>query len=117
MKILFTVRHTDIDNQLKSYCEGRLLKLIRHVEEPTTIEVRFEDIRGGLKGGADQLVCLTITQPHVKNPFHVQRTTIDYRSSFDIAYADLKYHLLRQKVKNLIKKRLPRIDKLVFWKR
>lgn len=117
MKILFNNRHTAIDNQLQSYCEERLQKLERYIEDPTTIEVRFEDIRGGQKAGQDKLVCITVTQAHVKNPFHIQKTTDDYRSSFDIARDHLERHLRRQKVKNLIKKRLPRIDKLMWWKK
>lgn len=117
MTILFNNRHTAIDNQLKLYCEERLQKLERYIEEPTIIEVRFEDVRGGQKAGKDNLVCITVTKPHQKNPFHIQKTTSDYRSSFDIARDHLERHLRRHKVKNLIKKRLPRIDKLMFWRK
>jgi ribosomal subunit interface protein len=117
MNILFTTRHTSINDDLKSYCEDRLQKLSRYINEPATIEVRFEDIRGGQKAGNDNLVCITITQPHQKNPFHIEKTTGDYRSSFDIARDHLENHLRRQRVKIRIKKRLPRIDKLMFWKR
>lgn len=117
MQILFTSRHTTINDSLQEYCEERLQKLERYIEEPTTIEVRFEDVRGGQKAGQDNLVCITVTQARIKNPFHIQKTTGDYRSSFDIARDHLERHLRRQKVKNLIKKRLPRIDKLMFWRR
>lgn len=117
MNLLFTSRHVKIDDGLKGYCEERLQKLSRYIEEPATIEVRFEDVRGGQKAGQDNLVCITVTQSHQKNPFHIEKITADYRTSFDIARDHLENHLRRQHIKARIKKRLPRIDKLMFWKR
>lgn len=117
MQILFTARHVTIEDGLTDYCEERLQKLARYLEEPATIEVRFEDVRGGAKGGLDRLVCLSVTQPRVKNPFHIEKISGDYRSSFDIARDHLENHLRRQHLKRQLKKRLPRIDKLMFWRR
>lgn len=117
MKIILTNRHISDDPGLDQYCRERLQKLARYLEEPSMCEARFEDVRGGDKGGTDRLVCLTVTQPHVKNPFHIQKITGDYRSSFDIARDHLENHLRRQHLRRQIKKRLPRIDKLMFWRK
>jgi len=85
MQLLLKGRPNEVlTSELESYARDKFSRLEKFLPDPATVEVVLSDERG-VKGGVDKAVRVTITEPHQKNPLHIEEISEDFRSSIDLA--------------------------------
>ena len=95
MKILIHGKNLKIPSVVEDYARQKVLKLKKFIKEPATVEVVFEDIRGGLKAGRDKMVHITAILPGEKQPIHVEELSDDFAIAIDGAEQRLRKVLER----------------------
>ncbi|MBI3495434.1 HPF/RaiA family ribosome-associated protein [Candidatus Berkelbacteria bacterium] len=95
MNIIIKTRHAEVEESLKAYASKKMRKLRKFLREPAMVELTFEDVRGGLKGGRDKSVHITATVPKEGKPIHVEELSDDFAVSVDLAELHLRRILER----------------------
>lgn len=95
MKLLIHGKNLKVPSVVEDYAREKVLKLKKFIKEPATVEVVFEDVRGGLKAGRDKLVRITAILPGERNPIHVEELSDDFAISIDGAEQRLRNVLER----------------------
>lgn len=95
MKILIHGKNLKVPSVVEDYAREKVLKLKKFIKEPATVEVVFEDVRGGLKAGRDKMVHITVILPGEKQPIHVEELSDDFAVSIDAAEQHLRKVLER----------------------
>jgi ribosomal subunit interface protein len=96
MTINISGHNVELNDDLKSYAEEKVLKFVEMVEEPAICDITLSN-EFGPKGGKDKLVRFTMTLPGEKNPIHVEAQTDDFFGSIDLAQAKLEREIIRYK--------------------
>ncbi len=96
MTIQITGHNVELNDDLKSYTEEKVLKFVDLIEEPASCNI-FLSNEFGPKGGEDKLVRLTLSLPGEKNPIHVEAQTDDFFGSIDLAQEKLEQQILKYK--------------------
>ena len=98
MTIQITGLNVELNDDLKSYAEEKILKFVNMIEEPATCEIVLSN-EFGPKGGEDKLVRITMSLPGEKNPIHVESQTDDFFGSIDLAQEKLEREIIKYKEK------------------
>ncbi len=106
MKITITFRHTKSQPELEDYIEDKILKYEKMVLEPTIVDVVLDDLMGS-KGGNDKKVAITAQLSHVKGPLHLEESTNDFTSAFDLVEDRFARHIERYHEKVVVGSRFP----------
>jgi len=106
MKITITFCHTKSQPELEDYIEDKILKYEKMVLEPTIVDVVLDDLMGS-KGGNDKKVAITAQLSHVKGPLHLEESTNDFTSAFDLVEDRFARHIERYHEKVVVGSRFP----------
>jgi len=98
MTISITGDNVELNEDLKSYAEEKVLKFIDLIMEPAVCEIVLSN-EFGPKGGEDKLVRINLALPGEKNPIHVEAQTDDFFGSIDLAQEKLEREIEKYKDK------------------
>lgn len=101
MTINISGNNVELNEDLKSYAEEKVLKFVDMIEEPAMCDIVLSD-EFGPKGGEDKLVRITMTLPGEKNALHVEAQTDDFFGSIDLAQEKLEREIVKYKEKTKI---------------
>lgn len=96
MTINITGHNVDLNNDLKSYAQEKVLKFVDMITEPAVCDIVLSN-EFGPKGGEDKLVRITLTLPEEKNALHVEAQTDDFFGSIDLAQEKLEREVIKYK--------------------
>jgi putative sigma-54 modulation protein len=98
MTINISGHNVELNEDLKSYAQEKVLKFIEMIVEPAICDITLSN-EFGPKGGEDKLVRITMTLPGEKNALHVEAQTDDFFGSIDLAQEKLEREILKYKEK------------------
>lgn len=101
MNINISGRNVDLNDELKSYAEEKVLKYVDMILEPAVCDIVLSN-EFGPKGGEDKMVRITLTLPGEKNPLHVEAISEDFFGTIDLAQEKLEKEILKYKEKTKI---------------
>jgi putative sigma-54 modulation protein len=98
MTINISGNNVELNDDLKSYAQEKVLKFVDMIEEPAVCDIMLSN-EFGPKGGEDKLVRITMSLPGEKNAIHVESQTDDFFGSIDLVQEKLAREIEKYKEK------------------